>query len=90
MIDQDPFEIESWHEFFKTCSVAGKISHARKVLSDYIYLTNRPCQQEIRAYVNRRRGEWAQDTILEKVRRQRYEKEREREQRALRLQHEDQ
>ncbi len=67
-LDIDPFEIQNWEEYAKSCGASGEIWRFRKALSDYIYITNRPCYDEIKAYVNMRRGEWARDDLRERKR----------------------
>ena len=81
-LDIDPFEIPSWNQYAIDCAAANETWRFRKALSDYIYITNQPCYKEIREYVNRRRGEWASDEIVQKLRRIREFKELERQKKA--------
>lgn len=65
-LETDPFEIESWEDYAKLCRDAGELWRFKKALSEYIWITNRPCEKEIREYCNRRRGEWFREEIERK------------------------
>jgi hypothetical protein len=62
-LDIDPFLVEDWHQYAKDCLAAGELWRFRKGLSDYIYYLNRPLEAELRAYINRRRGDFAKQDI---------------------------
>lgn len=66
-LDIDPFEITSWESYAKDCLAAGELWRFRKALSEYIYITNKPCVEEIKAYANRRHGEFMQEDLRKKL-----------------------
>lgn len=66
-LDIDPFEITSWESYAKDCLAAGELWRFKRALSEYIYITNRPCFDEITVYANRRHGEFMEEDLRKKV-----------------------
>lgn len=56
-LDEDPFLIDSWEEYCRTCLKASRIDLFKKKLSEYVYMTNRPLQAELEAYIEFRSAE---------------------------------
>lgn len=64
-LEQDPFLIESWEQYAKDCIAANSTWRFRKTLCDYIWWTNRPLKAELKAYTDKRLGEWAKEDLIE-------------------------
>lgn len=74
-LDEDPFYIASWAEYAQFCKEQGKLSLFVGKLCQYIAITNKPVRDDIKAYCNRRLGEWARDELEAKYAKKFKEKE---------------
>jgi len=63
-LDRDPYEIESWEEYCKSCIKASRIDLFKKKLSTHIFETNRPILECLKAFALKIQGEIVQQELL--------------------------
>lgn len=77
LLDEDSYYITSWEDVCKEAIQDGRVEEFRKKICDFIQITNKPYENELIAYRDRRLAEESHEKLMDKIRKKRQTKGKE-------------